>query len=458
MTGIILRNVGVDGAVVDVGIRGATVASVGPNLDREPGGEELEIEGRQGALIPGLHDHHLHLLAAAAADSSIHLGPPDVRDRDQFVRALQQAARGRPAEAWVRGVGYHHSVAGDLDRWSLDAVVADRPVRVQHATGAEWILNSAALRSIGAASADGRFYGQDQWLRTRREPSHPPDLAPLGERLARFGVTGVTDATPSDHLSSVELLGRAVVDGALPQEVMVTGSPLLAGAPRVDGVRWGPVKVVIADHDLPALDDLGHAFRVAHEAARPVAVHCVTPVALALALAAWGEAGVRRGDRIEHGSVITPEAAARVAELGLVVVTQPGFVASRGDLYLEEVEAALLPHLYPCASLLARGIAVGGSTDAPYGRLDPWEAMAAAAERRTGSGALLNGDERVPAQRALELFLTRPDDPGGRRRVVRPGEAANLCLLDAPLDVALAQPASDHVAATVIGGRVVYRR
>ena len=252
-------------------------------------------------------------------------------------------------------------------------------------------------------------------------PSHPPDLAPLGERLARFGVTGVTDATPSDHLSSIELLGRAVVDGALPQEVTVTGSPLLAGAPRVEGVRWGPVKVVIADHDLPALEDLRHAYRAAHEAARPVAVHCVTPVALALALAAWDEAGVRRGDRIEHGSVITPEAAARVAELGLVVVTQPGFVASRGDLYLEEVEAALLPHLYPCASLLARGIGVGGSTDAPYGRLDPWEAMAAAAERRTGSGALLNGDERVPAQRALELFLTRPDDPGGRRRRRAPG-------------------------------------
>ncbi len=456
-----LREVEVDGAVVDVRVHGATVVAVGPGLGREPG--DAEIRGRRGALIPGLHDHHLHLLAAAAADGSVHLGPPDVRDRDQFVGALQRAARARPDHAWVRGVGYHDSVAGDLDRWSLDAAVPDRPVRVQHATGALWILNSAALRSIGAASADGRFYGQDQWLRTRRESSHapdlaPPDLAPLGERLARFGVTGVTDATPSDHLSSIELLGRAVVDGALPQEVTVTGSWLLADAPPVDGVRWGPVKVVITDHDLPPLDDLCAAYRAAHEGARPVAVHCVTPVALALALAAWQETGVRRGDRIEHGSVITPEAAARVAELGLVVVTQPGFVASRGDLYLREVEAELVPHLYPCASLLARGIGVGGSTDAPYGRLDPWEAMAAAAQRRTASGALLNGDERVPAARALELFLTPPDDPGGPRRMVREGEVADLCLLDAPLDVVLARPSRDRVAATLIGGRVVYRR
>jgi predicted amidohydrolase YtcJ len=286
----------------------------------------------------------------------------------------------------------------------------------------------------------------------------PPDLASLGQRLAGFGVTGVTDATPSDQLSSIELLGRAVAGGTVPQRVTVTGSVLLAAAPPVDSVRWGPVKVVIADHEPPDLDDLRAAFLVAHDHGRAVAVHCVTPAALALALAAWHETGVRDGDRIEHGSVITPEAAERVAELGLVVVTQPGFVASRGDRYLREVEVALLPHLYPCASLLARGIGVGGSTDAPYGKLDPWEAIAAATQRRTESGVLLNGMERVAAPRALDLVLTSPGDPGGRPRMVRPGEEADLCLLDAPLDVVLARPSSEHVAATLIGGRVVYRR
>ena len=33
---------------------------------------------------------------------------------------------------WLRGTGYHESVAGELDRHALDRWVPARPVRVQH--------------------------------------------------------------------------------------------------------------------------------------------------------------------------------------------------------------------------------------------------------------------------------------------------------------------------------------
>ena len=46
---------------------------------------------------------------------------------------------------WLRGVAYHESVAGPLDRDRLDAWVADRPLRVQHRSGALWMLNSAGI-------------------------------------------------------------------------------------------------------------------------------------------------------------------------------------------------------------------------------------------------------------------------------------------------------------------------
>jgi hypothetical protein len=42
----------------------------------------------------------------------------------------------------------------------------------------------------------------------------------------------------------------------------------------------------------------------------------VTRPGLALALAAWDEAGVLAGDRIEHGSVVPPDLRARVAPTG----------------------------------------------------------------------------------------------------------------------------------------------
>jgi predicted amidohydrolase YtcJ len=245
---------------------------------------------------------------------------------------------------------------------------------------------------------------------------------------------------------------------AIPQSVVVMGGTALAAGPSVEGIRWGPVKFVIADHSLPSFEDVRDAIVTAHRHDRPVAIHCVTAAAIALALAAWGDVGAREADRVEHGSVITPEAAVRIAELGVTVVTQPGFIASRGDEYRADVDAEDLPHLYRCESLLQRGVEVGGSTDAPFGEIDPWRAIRAAIFRRTGSGAALGAMERVTPQQALALFLAPPERPGGPARRITRGAVADLCLLDAPLVEALATPAREHVIGTWARGQSIFRR
>jgi Amidohydrolase family len=155
---------------------------------------------------------------------------------------------------------------------------------------------------------------------------------------------------------------------------------------------------------------------------------------------------------VEHASVTPPEVVATLAELGIAVVTQPGFVATRGDDYLREVEAEDRPDLYRCASLRAAGLAVAGSTDAPFGPDDPWVAVRAAVERRTPGGIALGPEEAVDPVVALELFLAPLERPGGRPRRVAPWVPANLCLLDLPLHQVLADPSSRHVALTLFGG------
>ena len=55
---------------------------------------------------------------------------------------------------------------------------------------------------------------------------------------------------------------------------------------------------------------------------------------------------------------------------------------------------------------------------------------------------MLGADERIPARRALDLFLAPLDDPAGPPRRVAVGAPADLCLLAEPLDVALADPAA----------------
>ena len=232
----------------------------------------------------------------------------------------------------------------------------------------------------------------------------------------------------------------------------MTGAPRLVAAEVPKLLGRGPVKIVIEDYALPDLDTLVRWMTAAREADRTVAVHAMTRDCLALALAAFDRVGTRPGDRIEHGAVVPPSMRTIVAAKGLTVVTQPGFVAERGDRFLASVAQEDLPHLYPCKSLIEAGVPVGGSTDAPYGHPDPWRDIATAIERRTSSGAPLGLREGVAPERALALFLTPLDVAGGTPRRVAVGEPADLCLLDGPLSQVLEAPSSSHVAATVIGG------
>jgi predicted amidohydrolase YtcJ len=99
---------------------------------------------------------------------------------------------------------------------------------------------------------------------------------------------------------------------------------------------------------------------------------------------------------------------------------------------------------------------VGGSSDAPFGPLDPWRAIAAAADRRTRTGDAVGPAEAIDGHRSLARFLSPLDAPGGPPRAVAPGVPADLCLLDLPLARALAEPSSDGVRATWIAGALVH--
>ncbi len=424
-----------------------------------PAGADLVVEADGGTLLPGLHDHHLHLLSLAASLRSLDLGEPGPAE------PLSRLARAPGGSGWLRVVGYHESM-GPLDRSRLDVLVPDRPVRVQHRSGSLWILNSAAadrvgLDTLGAVGVErdaagrptGRLFGLDDWLRERRDED-PPDLAAAAALLHRRGVTGVTDLTPVDRAERLDPLVAAARAGLALRLTAATG-PELAGVPLDLGpVALGPVKVYLADHALPPLPAVLDAFGAARAAGRPVAVHAVSRDALALALAAWRTVGPAPGDRLEHGALVPRPAALDLGRLGVTVVTQPHFVVERGDRYLDDVDPADLPTLYPFASLLAAGVAVGVGTDAPFGTPDPWRAVRAAARRRTAGGRVLGAAERVPAPVALRSFLAGPQRPGGPSRRLGAGVPADLCLLEPrPLG---GPPGRDGVRATWVAGRLVF--
>lgn len=457
---LLLRNVEVGGHLTDVLVRDGLVAAVAPGLT--PGAGDEIVVGRGGALLPGLHDHHLHLLATAAALDSVDCGPVAVRDHDGLARTLRSAPATHP---WVRGVGYHESVAGPLDRWALDDLVSDRPVRIQHRSGALWMLNSRALADVadcldGSGDVEqgpdgepnGRLWRYDARLRTAL-PDRVPDLAGVGRALATYGITGVTDATPDLDHATLTILADAITSGALAVRVTLLGAP--TGQLLPSGLTAGPRKLLLRDHDLPSYDELRTAVATEHTSGRAVAVHCVTRESLLLTLAVLTDVGPLPGDRVEHASVVPPGVVSDVARLGVRVVTQPDFVRTRGADYLRDVPPDDVGCLYPYASLLTAGVPVSASSDAPFGTLDPWRVIRTAGERTTSEGDAVAPAERVDARTALAGYLSEPGAPGGAPRRVRPGVPADLCLLHVPLNLALADPRADSVRAVVLAGRLV---
>jgi predicted amidohydrolase YtcJ len=357
-------------------------------------------------------------------------------------------------------------MAGDLDRAALDRIAPGHPLRVQHQTGSLWILNSRALGALDIASAPaglerdaagaptGRLWRADAWL-GKEIGANAPSLVEVGRALAGFGVTAATDASVSTDAASADILADAVRSGALSLRLMLmSGGPL--AAPPDDAFAVGPVKILLDDHDLPPIEQMIETIGRARAWRRPVAVHCVTAGELAVTLAAFDAAGARPGDRVEHGGVISGAAIGEIRRLGLTVVTQPAFVAERGDRYLSDVDLDEQGDLYRCASLKAAGVPVAGSSDAPYASPDPWAGIAAAVARRTPLGRLLGSGERLAPAEALALYLSDPAAPSGPARRITAGAPAGLCLLDAPLHEVLATPGAEHVRATFVAGRLVW--
>lgn len=455
---VLIRDAQVEDRFVDVRVENGVIAAIGADLAQQPADQVIEANG--DALIPGLHDHHVHLVAMAARGSSVDLDPCASRaEVDDVIAAAAEIA----GDGWVRVVGYDEHRHGTLDLLRLDRLSAAAPFRVQHRTGLSWLLNSGALRQVGAQDGpvdvverddDGRPTGWihrgDEWLGERIEHL-PLSFAALGRQLAAFGITGVTDATAALGAGRLELLQRARSAGELRQRIMLLGVD-----DQPEGFLLGPRKLLVDEQLGLDPDALATEIAAVHRAGRSVALHAVSRAENITAVAALRAAGVRFGDRIEHGSILPTELDAFLADNRVTVIIQPALVGERGDHYLATVEPDDLGLLHRQASFLAHGVRIAAGSDAPVTSSDPWRAIATATTRRTRSEVVVGAEERVAPRTALDWFLSAPGDPGGPSRRVELHAPADLCLLDVPIEEMLADPDAGHVRHTWINGVMVH--
>lgn len=454
----LLNAANVDGSIVDVLIEQGVVSRIG----QAPAMPSVcTIDGKGGLLLPGLHDHHCHVAAMAAAFDSVQCGPPEIAGPEGLAICLT-----KPGQGWLRGIGYHESVAGMIDREWLDRAAPHRPVRIQHRSGRMWVFNSAGLDLLLAfgppppgleqqgGNWTGRLFDEDAWLR-QTLGSQPPGFAAVGNMLARFGVTGLTEMSPANDDSIATHFAEQHSEGALPQRIVLAGRLDLGCGGLPSALTLGAMKIHLHEEHLPPYEETVSAIVAAHAYGRAVAIHCVSEVELAFALASLRDAGIGEGDRIEHASVTSPQAIREIAALDLKIVVQPHFVAERGDGYRASIPETTWPDLYRLRSFLDAGITLAGGSDAPFGTSDPWSAMASAISRQTRSGALIGKGEAITPEEALNLYLADPVDLS-RQRQVTAGMVADLCLLNGPWSILRERLSADCVRLTLIGGQIIH--
>ena len=505
-----------DGRIAAVGDRGEIRAAA------SPGAEVARLDG--ATIVPGLIDAHCHVAdigyLAAGADCS----QPSAPDIPAIQARLREASGRTPAGSWVTGSGYVEYQLREgrhPSRADLDQAVPDRPAVLYHTSLHACVLNSAALRAAGFSDRQpdppGGAFGRDGEGRLDGVVFEGPMFALLernlreditrmggaerarlmqraGQRLAALGITAACDADL--RRDTFAAFAEADQAGALHQRIyglvvhdqvdwlLANGlrgrhsGRLAAEAVKIwaDGGMSSRTAAIHGSYPVPphgsgilffSRDELTAMVRDFDARGFQVAVHAQGDRAIGTVLDAYtavlGTAGPGanpRRHRIEHAGAMYPELTARAAELGIVIVSQPGFLSALGDGF-----AAAFPgqadQLYALGSWRRAGLTVAGSSDAPVISAAPLLGVRDAITRRTDGGRVLGPGERLTAREALALYTTeaatamhREDEIGS----LQPGKLADFVVLDAnPLQADPARITGIRVLATVVDGTPTYQ-
>jgi predicted amidohydrolase YtcJ len=505
-------------------VRDGRIAAIGPvaavRAAAAPGAAVTRLDG--ATVIPGLIDAHCHVMnvgyLAAGADCS----QPAAPHIAAIQARLRAAAEATPPGSWVMGSGYVEYKLAERrhpTRADLDAAVPDRPAVIYHTSLHVCVLNSAALREAGFADGqpdppDGTF-GRDDQGRLDGVLFEGPmfrvfsgklrdDLAGMdaaararvvrraGERLASLGLTAACDA----DLRCPSLAAYAEVDaaGGLSQriygltvhdevdELVRSGlrgrrsGRLAAQAVKIwaDGGMSSRTAAIHGTYPVPPYGAGILYFEPAELTARvrdfdargfQVCVHAQGDRAIEIVLDAYqrvlaGTPGNPRRHRIEHGGALYPALTARAAELGIVLVSQPGFLSGLGDGFAEAF-GDQADRLYAFRSWQRAGITVAGSSDAPVITPDPLTGIRDAITRRTAAGRVIGPGERLAARDALALYTAGGSFAMHREAEIgslEPGKLADFTVLDRnPLLTSPDQVTDIRVLATVVDGAPTYQ-
>jgi len=506
-----------DGAPRDsILIEGDRIAWIGESRDAPRAGQVIDLHGSR--VVAGLTDAHLHLFMRAQELLNLALGPSTTS-----IPALLECVRSACAAAapgkWIMSADYSEQFLAERrhpTRTELDAVSPRHPVLLRRTGGHLSVANSAALALAGfnfktpdpSGGTIERANGELTGVLTENAADMvaalipPPSPAQTVEAIRKVAaeclslgiVAAVEAAVGFNNGFEVEWnIWQALKEaGGLPLRMgfMLRIDPAearrLSLRPTghddhwqvrtlkffVDGIigaRTAAFSERYADRDtqgflMEPAADLRAKVIEAHVLGWQLAAHVIGDRAIAHWLdcleAAAAAAPSPERHRLEHFAVPGGDAIARVRRLGAIVVPQYGFLQRLGTSFAAAVGEGRAQRLYPGRSVRQAGITIAGSSDHPIGPLSPYPAIAAAANRTTSTGLVLNAAESLSPREALAAYTEGGTLAMGheeRRGRLRAGMLADIAVLDRDI---LAGDAADIAATrsrlTVVGGNIAH--
>lgn len=469
---------------IDVVVESGVVTAVGRGLAAPAGADVVAADGRW--LIPGLWDHHVHLLQWAETrgrlDTSAVESPAELLDLVR--RTLGERTASGPLVAWGHRPATWTEPTTVAD---LDAVSGDRPVILVAGDGHHAWVNTAGLRALGLPEREGvvqenEWYGCYDRLTALTGPLGPDDVRTTLEAAAAAGVVGIVDlefvggpdawrewwAQGCDLLRVraavyAERLEATIAAGLRSGDELVPGDPRLVMGPLKiisdgslnTGTAWCcdpyPDGTMGAPNQTQA--DLAALHARAHGAGLEVATHAIGDAAVRAALDAYAATGARGS--VEHAQLVATADVVRLAELGLRASVQPAHLLDDRDP-TEFLWPGRGDRCFPFRTMLDAGVDLRLGSDAPVSPLEPWLAMSAAVHRSADERPAWHPEQALTAAEALAAST----DAQG---TVAPGSRGDLVLLDhdpladGPPEAQAARLRATTSALTVVAGRIVHR-
>jgi predicted amidohydrolase YtcJ len=196
---------------------------------RRAAGPARVVDAGEVAVVPGLHDFHVHLVGLARARRAVRLD--DARDAAEVAERLARVAATTPPDGWITGRGWNESqLAMGVQR--LEPAVGGRPAFLSSHDGHSAWASAAARRlaGLGATTPDppgGRIerdeHGQPNGiLRETALDLVAPHVArlqgdalrgPLDETLRELAGLGITGASEAGDYTDANGIGADAAFG-----------------------------------------------------------------------------------------------------------------------------------------------------------------------------------------------------------------------------------------------------